>query len=591
MRERIVISESCEYTTRVVGHGCRLPVYRESLCILHEPDTGKDVQAFEHVLEQKIKEDEQTLKSFTIDLSGVHFPGPIDWRRREFRRAYSFANAHFHDECDFNNARFQRIDFTGAHFHQRAYFRDAQFLQGVDFRRVHFQEVNFWGVQFLLRAHFTGTHFHDTAYFMDTEFHQWAYFRDTQFHQGAVFRGADFRRGSDFREVQFVRWVSFRGAHFHETAKFQETQFGQRANFEDAYFHEEGNFSEVEFQREAYFWGVRFDKDASFENANFHRMANFGEAHFHQGANFQRANFEGYARFMDTRFSPVADTNFSLATIGGQLLFKGVDFPGEQVSGEAGGNLGRVLFRDMAIEQDGKVLLEGTNQSIDLSRASFLGTDLSHLHFRDVRWCTSQENLWGIPVLKVRRSVLFDHLDIEQRDDQSLEHDVAKPTHHQLGELYRQVRVNLEASRQEVDAGEFYIGQMDMRRRDPQFHRFYRFFFLGIYRFIALYGESWQRPLVLYTLFGLIFAWVYVMAGFQGITGPIHHDWSGGNIGWDFVRGYGEALAHALSPGGIFQPDLLFLSWWAPLVRDVNSLLDFFLLGMILVALRRRFRR
>ena len=43
---------------------------------------------------------------------------------------------------------------------------------------------------------------------------------------------------------------------------------------------------------------------------------------------------------------------------------------------------------------------------------------------------------------------------------------MAKDDRRLVAEEYRQLRLNYESNRQEAEAGAFYIGQMEMRRRD-----------------------------------------------------------------------------------------------------------------------------
>lgn len=71
-----------------------------------------------------------------------------------------------------------------------------------------------------------------------------------------------------------------------------------------------------------------------------------------------------------------------------------------------------------------------------------------------------------------------------------------------------------------------------------------------------------------------------------------------GNIA-DFGQAFVRAYVQALSAGGILGANLAGLSgvnlassaWWVPLVRYANMLLDTFLVGFLVIALRRHFRR
>lgn len=167
--------------------------------------------------------------------------------------------------------------------------------------------------------------------------------------------------------------------------------------------------------------------------------------------------------------------------------------------------------------------------------------------------------------------------------------------------LYRQLRLNYEGNRQEAEAGHFYIGQMEMRRRDRSYFWLYRFI-LEIYRVLGMYGESYVRPTFFYLVFGGVFALFYLWGGFQVPGGtqtrysPLALDL--GNL-WPFFRDFLRAYVQALTAGGILGTNLAGLSgvnlasgeWWVPLIRYANMLLDTFLVGFFAIALRRHFRR
>ena len=82
-------------------------------------------------------------------------------------------------------------------------------------------------------------------------------------------------------------------------------------------------------------------------------------------------------------------------------------------------------------------------------------------------------------------------------------------------------RINFEQDRQEIEAGDFFIGQMDMRRRVEGQRGSIT---LGIYRFIALYGESYSRTTLLYLILGMFFSVGYLLAGFEAARGSIHYE-------------------------------------------------------------------
>jgi hypothetical protein len=161
-----------------------------------------------------------------------------------------------------------------------------------------------------------------------------------------------------------------------------------------------------------------------------------------------------------------------------------------------------------------------------------------------------------------------------------------------VADLYRQLRQNLEVNRQEAEAGHFYIGQMEMRRRDPSYPPLYRLM-VSIYRVLAMYGESYLRPPLFYLLFGAIAALFYVWGGFEAASGTVRYDLA--SLTWSqlpgFCRGYVQALVQALSAVGLIQGNIESTTWWVPAVYYLNMMMGTFLLGFFAVAVGRHFKR
>lgn len=257
---------------------------------------------------------------------------------------------------------------------------------------------------------------------------------------------------------------------------------------------------------------------------------------------------------------------------------------------------------------------------VDLSKVSFWRSDVSQLSLVGCTWAViSEPILWPLPItwpdfMARPRSALKAEIELEKPSvpqaheeaptDQSVrvlaDHE-AEFTLRWTSETYRQLRLNLESNRQEAEAGDFYIGQMEMRRRDKAYPWLQRWFILPLYRVLAMYGESYARPMFWYLFLGILFALAYLWAGFKVSTetvqySPLSLDFRNlAGFGRDFVRSYVQAL----SAGGILGANLAGLSglslasgsWWVPLVRYANMLVDTFLVAFFVIALRRHFRR
>ncbi|MDP2953876.1 MAG: hypothetical protein Q8O76_11250, partial [Chloroflexota bacterium] len=134
-----------------------------------------------------------------------------------------------------------------------------------------------------------------------------------------------------------------------------------------------------------------------------------------------------------------------------------------------------------------------------------------------------------------------------------------------------------------------------MRRHDSRFAWLYRKLLLPLYRFAALYGESYWRPLLLYAfLAGLLFAPLYLAGGFRGAAGDVHRDvWAGIGALWDGALwgDYLQAVYLALTAGVPFRTELHVVSPWVVGPYFANALLNILLLALTVIALRRQFKR
>ena len=78
---------------------------------------------------------------------------------------------------------------------------------------------------------------------------------------------------------------------------------------------------------------------------------------------------------------------------------------------------------------------------------------------------------------------------------------------------YRQLRMAYESDMMYPEAGDFYIGEMEMKRLKSR-HK--NFNLMNLYRIISLYGENYWLPL--FWIFILIFVFSLVYATLTGIS-------------------------------------------------------------------------
>ncbi len=152
-------------------------------------------------------------------------------------------------------------------------------------------------------------------------------------------------------------------------------------------------------------------------------------------------------------------------------------------------------------------------------------------------------------------------------------------TYGAVAQLYRRLRRNYESNYRFAEAGEFFIGEMEMRRLDVNtkfkskrireiilwFKR--NFFLLGIYKHISLYGESYVRPAIL--AFIVIISYPLLMHWLFNASSIIQPD--------DFL--YTDIRKSAAS---FFQMDSTYI---------IERIIGIPILGLLFIALKRKFER
>ncbi len=265
------------------------------------------------------------------------------------------------------------------------------------------------------------------------------------------FQKYSIKKSIDFRGAKFNKGAYFSMARFNNEPNFQMAKFNNEANFAMATFNNGARFFKAEFNNKAYFFGTIFNnKVVDFGYVKFNNEADFSQAKFNSGAFFKWAEFLSKVSFRDTIFSKEHLTNFNYVEFYKQKYVK----------------------------------LRG-----DLSNVSFLYTDITEVEFFEVEWAK-----------KGRRHIVVDELHIGKD---------TIVTYGAVTQLYRRLRKNYENSYRFAEAGDFFIGEMEMSRLDvkPRFKNEKvkmielwlkrNFSFLTIYKYLSLYGESYSRPAIL----------------------------------------------------------------------------------------------
>ena len=293
---------------------------------------------------------------------------------------------------------------------------------------------------------------------------------------------------------------------------------------------------------------TRFPKPVIFEYASFVGGVEFSKCIFDAEAQFFATAFGGHEVYLETRFPGdfAADRNSVFVAKG-------------------------VFFRDVEYVSPGKVQFRGlANARIDLRNVSFLSTNIENVVFVDERWQRDPPR-WA---RRTRKRVIDE--DLIESSKQYLDHPLkqALPSYEKVKRLYRDLRKNYEAAGRYAEAGDFFIGEMEMRRLDTTVQSpLFRWLsqncsLLGLYKHVSLYGESHGR----------LIAWSAVLVILFTVLRLVHSP-NALSAATVFSRFGDSAAAFFQFPKSNYTLDL------------VERIISAFVLGLLLVSLKRNFER
>lgn len=407
--------------------------------------------------------------------------------------------------------------------------------------------------------------------------------RETVFCEPVSLQGVTVRDLAYFRGSRFLSGVDFSGARFRGRFNFQETTVFGSAKFTGAHFL--GDL--------AYFLGAHFpDGDGmtvttDFSNTRFNADAVFKHAQCAGPLDFTRVEFDRHVNFFAAE---IEELSFSYATFRGHTRLDSMDCGSLSLYSS--------VFEDLVELSSGRrsYALEGypTRMSFycvvagprmrishsDLSACSFVGTDLSDVTFLDVKW----------PMFGARR-VVADEMELRGSD-----YDYPRPE--DVADVYRSLRRNFESRLAYHEASDFYVGEMEMRLLSARAHKRWREYVpLVTYRTVSGYGEDWIRPLQFLGVWSALFAASVLLGGVViGTQGSgyrvIDYALEGQPALGSFFFDYIWALSYALSVSLLRSPpDVALMSNWVRILQVVSVVVGPTAIALMLLALRRAFRR
>jgi len=367
--------------------------------------------------------------------------------------------------------------------------------------------------------------------------------------------------------------INFTAAKFHGIADFSRTTFTKAVAFRDATFAGKAVFLGTSFT-ETYFVGTEFISEVEFEfvtfgeadfnGAKFRKMSTFDKAKFTKVASFQNATFGDRVTFYETTFKEVhfVSATFSEARFYGNVL-KVATFDHAKFKQASFVKLQRIN-EDSKVTRDPFLFFHRTEfknpiktyfDDFDLSNTCFIYTNVREIDINEqVEWVANEKTL--SERLAEQHKVPFEVVATE----------------------YRRLRENLESKLRHVEAGRFFIAEMEVKRKNVKTkNRVFRwlrmnvFSVLAWYKYFSRYGESYRRVMIWIVLTPLIAAFLTSLTTIS----PSKLDQFNSvfqNCLQDYVFAFFQLKTDNLPQLGI-------------------RILSLLLIGQLYVALRRKFQR
>ncbi len=480
----------------------------------------------------------------------------------------SFTKAIFGGTAGFKNATFCReTDFSSARFCGEADFEDVKFVSNTDFSRA----------EFVGEAKFTDTEFNDKAIFAVAKFLGCANFWAAKFDRDVNFYAAEFNDPGLFQDVDFSNEASFIGAKFVNRASFKNAKFSGKAYFNRVEFESDVFFKNTKFHCEATFMATNFGGKAIFEGFSITEKCTFTAAKFHQEADFSNA----IMKLVD----------YTRCEISSFLRLRQIRKQNNKEDREVTKESPIILLRDLRFWENGHILIE----DIDISRVSFWQTNLHvirpRVDFIRVNWGTKKfilDDIYNRPEYKKWKS---DELQEKEWNDIFEPIEKTENKEEEIERCYKQIKLIYETSGYYPDAGEFYLLEMDARRRKPMGLLIEVLHFL--YWLVSDYGERVGRAFLWFVGFLFVSALSFAFAGFEK-SDEIFKLLPQFNFSqWrttictlinSFIAVVNSIFLSGVEP---YRP----VNTWGSAILVIAKILGLAVLALLLLAIRRRFRR
>jgi hypothetical protein len=355
----------------------------------------------------------------------------------------------------------------------------------------------------------------------------------------------------------------------------------------EAQFGDEAFFLRTKYSNKALFMNTKFGDKALFDGAQFGK-ASFWSAQFGNGTSFRVTKFGNETTFVNLKFRD--QLSFCRARFIGETLFQSIPF--EQP------NTNVIDFTGVVFEKPHQVHMH----NMDMNSIALVRTNVQDVNFLDCTWPTIGKRYGVFDEIYYSKLQKSDH-----KKEQESERFLEPASLEEIEQLYLRLQSNCESNKRYDEAGDFYIGAMEMRRlqiaqNKNWLKRWLRQNVLSLeawYRNVSFYGERWTRTLLWMLLVVFLFPAIYLLSGFEyPAMNPMNGQYTFLNYDLgritkpsQLVEDYLKALDvsfHTFT----FQRDPHFrLTTIGRFISVFESAISATLLALFLLAIRRRFRR
>mgnify|MGYP000902492187 CR=1 FL=1 len=428
----------------------------QDYCIFHS-DFPKDKDKLKSELKNKITNRDYNFegyKLYSLELSNINTNNGLQFR-----------NATFKEDFILKNGKVSSINFYGAHVIGNVEIKGSEITKFVHFNN----DVVIGG-----DVKFNGTKIHMGCDFSNDNEKEYL-----NSFGVCNFSSIDVKGKLDFSNVKICGNINFVNAKTQKDLSFQHANINGKADFREviingnAYFNSFWENKTFKVKDEAYFDGLNVKKDLHVNGAIFNKKVGF-----------KRINVIGNSNFSQTKF--LDDVDFSNAKFEGETEFEKTIF-----EKEANFKNASFLFRGIFAE------LNPFNASFEnawLKNVIFNECDLTKVRFKHVIFDNCELSTSKLP------KKIPEHIEYDNNKNEELK---------SISDTYKRIKKALQQEGEYDLAGEFYIKEMDSKKRLYHIGRtriFYEFLSL-----LTRYGEKFN---ILFGFIVLFYAFLIVLVYF-----------------------------------------------------------------------------